>query len=193
MAGRGVLNAAPKAGSDLEDPEVKLLYRRPRRPHHPQILHGRARAHPAAAKKRPGDKRSTSRPPSSRRRPRPDHQLPPDRRIWGHHTPEASRLRQLRPRRGGEEAPATLFHPAAATTTLPAPVGNLHLLSTSLGHRSTTPPPSRRHKGSRRGRRPAIRPSAGQWISSPFLSPLRGTVRERGVRSGVSLPTVGPL
>ena len=49
---------------------------------------------------------------------------------------------------------------AVATTTLPATKGSLTLLSTCLGHRSTAPPPSRRHKGSRRGRRPAIWPSA---------------------------------
>jgi len=59
-------------------------------------------------------------------------------------------------------------------------VGSLILLSTCLWHRSTVPPLSHHHNGSRRGRGPTFWPSAEQGILAPPVSPLSTTVDGRG-------------
>ena len=133
-----------------------------RSPHHPQHPHGMARRSHTKTKEGARDQNSTRPPSPPPRRPPSEHETSPDPPIREGTTPGARRHRSAEHRRGGERAPAHLFHAAAATSTQAAPTGNLtlNLLSTSLEHRSEVPPLPHRRTDGRRGREPPIWPSA---------------------------------
>jgi hypothetical protein len=163
-----------KRKEDLE----QLLYRRrglaakamSTKPHHPQHLHSMTRSSHTETKKRLREKSTKSRPPPPSRPAGQEHERSPNRQIREHQPSEASWLRQPWQRRDGEEAPATLFHSGATTTTLPAPPGSLTLLSTSLRHRSKAPhsPAATRAAGEGGGRRSGRQRSKGSQLL-PFL------------------------
>lgn len=142
-----------------------------RAPQHLHELHNKARTILTMAKKDREDKRlhSKVRPSPLPQEPHQEHEHSPDRRIRERMTPEAPRLCHRWRRRDGEEALATLFHNATATTILAATPGSPTLLSTCLRHRSEVPPLSRRRSDNRRGRGLVIRPSAEQGNSAPPL------------------------
>ena len=140
--------AHQRSTKNTEIPKKMLLYRRRRRPapgassppHHPQHPHSRARAHPTAVKKGNGDKSSTCLPPSSRRRPSPEQQNPPDPKIGEHQTPSTRR------RRPGRRRMADLFTHGSAnlrsrsTQQGPTTTPKLHLSTRRTGIRSFPPP-----------------------------------------------------